>query len=110
MIRAVVSDFGGVLTNPLFEGFLHVQEQAGVAVEDFGAALGRLAERDGENPLFALERGEVTEEAFLADLGAELGHDVSAFSEQWFAACGPTRRCSRGCATRATGAACASPC
>jgi putative hydrolase of the HAD superfamily len=71
-IEAVVCDFGGVLTTPLFEAFAKVQEEFGIEAKDLGAAMQALAERDGENPLFPLERGEVSEDAFLAELGAAL--------------------------------------
>ncbi|HKF80852.1 MAG TPA: HAD family phosphatase [Thermoleophilaceae bacterium] len=64
MIRAIVSDFGGVLTSPLIEGFLAYQEQTGVTPEDLGKAMARAQEREGEHPLFQLERGEISEEEF----------------------------------------------
>jgi putative hydrolase of the HAD superfamily len=71
-IEAVVCDFGGVLTTPLFEAFAKIQEEFGIEAKDLGAAMQVLTERDGENPLFPLERGEVTEDAFLAELGGAL--------------------------------------
>jgi hypothetical protein len=37
VIRAVVSDFGGVLTAPL-QGFARIQAETGVPAEAFGAA------------------------------------------------------------------------
>ncbi|HEY1853091.1 MAG TPA: HAD family phosphatase [Solirubrobacterales bacterium] len=71
-IEAVVCDFGGVLTTPLFEAFAQIQEEFGIESKDLGAAMQALTEREGENPLFPLERGEITEDAFLAELGAAL--------------------------------------
>jgi putative hydrolase of the HAD superfamily len=71
-IEAVVCDFGGVLTTPLFEAFAKIQEEFGIEGKDLGAAMKVLTDRDGENPLFPLERGEVTEDAFLAELGGAL--------------------------------------
>jgi putative hydrolase of the HAD superfamily len=71
-IEAVVCDFGGVLTTPLFEAFAKIQEEFGIEAKDLGAAMQVLTERDGENPLFPLERGEVNEDAFLAELGGAL--------------------------------------
>ncbi|HEY2716623.1 MAG TPA: HAD family phosphatase [Solirubrobacterales bacterium] len=71
-IEAVVCDFGGVLTTPLFEAFAKIQEEFGIEGEDLAAAMRMLTERSGENPLFPLERGEVSEDAFLAKLGAAL--------------------------------------
>jgi putative hydrolase of the HAD superfamily len=71
-IEAVVCDFGGVLTTPLFQAFARIQEEFGIEAEDLRGAMGLLTERKGENPLFPLERGEVAEEAFLAELGGAL--------------------------------------
>lgn len=71
-VEAVVCDFGGVLTTPLFEAFGKIQEEFGIEAEDLAAAMRALTERKGENPLFALERGEIGEDAFLAELGAML--------------------------------------
>jgi putative hydrolase of the HAD superfamily len=76
-IKAVVSDFGGVLTTPLMTSFMALQDEIGISPEHFGTAMRTLSE-DGENPLFAMERGEITEVAFLERLaeGLEpvLGH------------------------------------
>ena len=38
-IRAVISDFGGVLTTPLQGSFMHFQEVAGIPLEALGQAL-----------------------------------------------------------------------
>jgi putative hydrolase of the HAD superfamily len=90
VIQAVISDFGGVLTNPLFEGFARFQERAGVPLEALGRAMQRLTEREGENPLYVLERGEDTEAAFFerlgAEIGAELGREVQLadFADHYF--------------------------
>jgi putative hydrolase of the HAD superfamily len=72
VIQAVVSDFGGVLTSPLLEGFARIQDDVGVPGEEFGKALARATEVDGRNPLFALEVGAITEEEFLATLERQL--------------------------------------
>jgi putative hydrolase of the HAD superfamily len=64
MRRALISDFGGVLTSPLQEGFLAYQEESGVSLEELGRAMARAAEEHGEHPLFALERGEISEREF----------------------------------------------
>ena len=81
MIRAVVSDFGGVLTTPLFGAFAAWQEEHGIPLEALGAAMVRGTSERGENPLYALERGELTEADFLAIVGdalrAELGRPVT---------------------------------
>lgn len=71
-IEAVVCDFGGVLTTPLFEAFAKIQEEFGIESADLGGAMQLLAEREGENPLFPLERGEVSEADFLERLDGAL--------------------------------------
>ncbi|HVW47767.1 MAG TPA: HAD family phosphatase [Solirubrobacterales bacterium] len=95
-IEAIVSDFGGVLTTPLMGSFLALQNEHGVSVEDFGAAMKAAAEAgDGEIPLFKLERGDITEAEFLEVLrdGLEprLGHrpHLHRFREIFFAALDP---------------------
>jgi putative hydrolase of the HAD superfamily len=65
VITALISDFGGVLTSPLFAAFSSYSEHLGVSGEDFGRAMARATEEHGEHPLFALERGEITEQEFL---------------------------------------------
>jgi putative hydrolase of the HAD superfamily len=109
-IEAVVSDFGGVLTTPLMNSFLALQDAHGIASEDFGKAMGAAAAAgDGENPLFKLERGDVTEAQFLDVLrdGLEplLGHrpELHRFREIFFEALDPNepmielmRECKRG--------------
>ncbi len=72
MRDVLICDFGGVLTSPIQEGFLAYQEESGVSLEELGSALGRAAEEHGEHPLFALERGEISEAEFAARLRAHL--------------------------------------
>jgi putative hydrolase of the HAD superfamily len=90
-IEAIVSDFGGVLTTPLLDAFVGLQERRGIPLEAFGAALARAAaDNGGTNPLFELETGRLTEAQFIAQLGAalraELGRDVDVerFGETFF--------------------------
>jgi putative hydrolase of the HAD superfamily len=90
-IEAIVCDFGGVLTTPLLDAFVGLQERRGIPLEAFGAALVRAAEQDGGvNPLFELETGRLTEAQFVAKLGAalhkELGRkvDLARFGEAFF--------------------------
>jgi putative hydrolase of the HAD superfamily len=71
-IRAVVSDFGGVLTTPLMTAFMSLQDEIGVSPEHFGTALRDLTDKEGENPLFKMERGELSEADFLVELGRAL--------------------------------------
>jgi epoxide hydrolase-like predicted phosphatase len=75
----LVCDFGGVLTTPLQEGFLAYQEESGMSLAELGRAMGRAAEEHGDHPLFALERGEITEEEFRTRIEAHLdgGFDLA---------------------------------
>ncbi len=90
-VEAVISDFGGVLTTPLFNAFAHVQEEQGIGLESLGKAMWRATQERGENPLFPLERGELAEAEFLRilehALEAEVGRPVSLanFGERYFA-------------------------
>ncbi len=68
MIKAVVSDFGGVITNPLIEGFTRAHAELGIPVEDLGTAMRLAAERNSEPPLWTLERGQLTEREFIGEL------------------------------------------
>jgi len=81
MIAAVISDFGGVLTKPLMDAFNRLQDGIGVPIEAYGPAFAYSLEHDGVHPLFAIERGEITEVEFLARLergfAAVLGREVS---------------------------------
>lgn len=77
-IRAIVSDFGGVLTTPLLNAFAAFQDDVGISPENLGLAM-RNGVKEGEDiPLFKLERGEISEDEFLARLSdgleAILGH------------------------------------
>jgi putative hydrolase of the HAD superfamily len=72
MKDVLICDFGGVLTSPIQQGFLAYQEESGVSLEQLGSALGRAADEHGEHPLFALERGEITEVEFAARIQAHL--------------------------------------
>jgi putative hydrolase of the HAD superfamily len=94
-IEAVVCDFGGVLTTPLLTSFMAIQDEIGIAPESLGKAMRTITEEDGENPLYALERGEMAEVDFLARVsdGLEplLGHrpELHRFREVYFEALHP---------------------
>jgi putative hydrolase of the HAD superfamily len=94
-IRAVISDFGGVLTTPLIGSFMAFQDQTGISTQALGSAMGRIYERDGVHPLYELEKGRVTEHDFLAslrvELSADLGHEpeMHDFKELYFDALNP---------------------
>lgn len=96
--KAIISDFGGVLTSPLLESFATVQDETGIPLDELGSALSRIAERDGGiNPLYRLEKGLITESEFL-DLVADemegsLGHRpaMHRFTEVYFDALQPNQ-------------------
>jgi putative hydrolase of the HAD superfamily len=94
-IRAIVSDFGGVLTTPLLGSFERVQDEIQIPAEYLGQALRAAAEERGDNPLFELERGELEESEFLELLSANLepllGHrpHLHRFREVYFDALDP---------------------
>jgi putative hydrolase of the HAD superfamily len=67
-IEAVISDFGGVLTTPLLQSFIAFQDETGITTETLGKAMAAATEANGENPLFEMERGEISEDAFLEKL------------------------------------------
>ena len=89
--RAVICDFGGVLTSPLVGAFVAVQEQSGAGVEALWGAMTRVAETTGRHPLFDLEKGLISESEFLSTLEAELEGDVSlrGFRDAYFSALHP---------------------
>jgi putative hydrolase of the HAD superfamily len=90
-IRAVVFDFGGVLSSPISGAFVHVREAVGISAEALGQAMAAVTERDGVNPLHELECGRVSEAEFMADLGAVLSEQLDRpvgmhdFSATYFA-------------------------
>jgi epoxide hydrolase-like predicted phosphatase len=81
-----ISDFGGVLTSPISEGFLAYQEESNVSLEELGRAMARAAEHHGEHPLYALERGELTEREFAERLERQLpgGFSLTRLRELYF--------------------------
>jgi putative hydrolase of the HAD superfamily len=86
-IRAIISDFGGVLTNPLWEAFAAWNERVGADPGVLGAALQKAGEERGDHPLYLLERGEITEGEFTAMVQAQLPAEIrlDGFSEIYFA-------------------------
>ena len=91
-IKAVISDFGGVLTTPLIQSFMAFQDRTGITTETLGKAMQAATEANGENPIFEMERGEITEVAFLDQLTEclepLLGHrpEMHRFREIYFEA------------------------
>ncbi|HEX7293510.1 MAG TPA: HAD family phosphatase [Solirubrobacterales bacterium] len=94
-IEAVISDFGGVLTTPLIQSFMAFQDRVGITLEELGEGMRAATEANGENPLFQMERGEISEDAFLAQLTDSLepllGHrpEMHRFKEIYFEALEP---------------------
>jgi putative hydrolase of the HAD superfamily len=89
-LKAIISDFGGVLTTPLLESFMAFQRLSGISLEELGKAMAAVAERIGANPLFELETGRMTEQSFLHELSAELSAqlerevELHGFGAQYF--------------------------
>jgi putative hydrolase of the HAD superfamily len=67
-IKAIVSDFGGVLTTPLLAAFAAFQDDSGISPENLGKAMRVGLEEGEEIPLFRLERGEISEDEFIEHL------------------------------------------
>ncbi len=90
-MKAIISDFGGVLTSPLQDALQASYDRSGVRLRDLGEALGALMVTRGENPLFELECGRLSEPEFSALLGAELSErlgraiDLTGYAEALFA-------------------------
>ena len=87
MIRAVICDFGGVLTTPLGTAFAAWSKESGVPLEALGTAMATATEQhDGQHPLFMLERGELTEPEFLERLQAAMpdGHSLDGMFDVWW--------------------------
>lgn len=91
-IKAVISDFGGVLTTPLLNSFGAIQDEIGIEAGTLGRAMQRIADSCGEHPLYDLERGRITETDFLAalrrELAVDLGHEpeLHRFADIYFEA------------------------
>jgi putative hydrolase of the HAD superfamily len=94
-VRAVVSDFGGVLTTPLLAAFAAFQDDSGISPENLGLAMREGLAEGEELPLFKLERGEISEDEFIERLedGLEsiLGHrpHLHHFRHKFFGALDP---------------------
>jgi putative hydrolase of the HAD superfamily len=86
VIKALISDFGGVLTTPLSAGFLAYEEEAPFTLAELGQALQDAGERYGEHPLHSLERGEITEAEFGRRVGEQLadGFDLTRLRQLYF--------------------------
>jgi len=85
-VRAVICDFGGVLTTPLFQSFAAYQKLSGIAPEQLRDAMAAAEAEWSEHPLFELEKGAITEAEFQRRLEAHLGDGASlaGFRETYF--------------------------
>jgi putative hydrolase of the HAD superfamily len=86
-IRAVISDFGGVLTNPLWEAFAGWNERVGADPGMLGRALQSAAEAaGGKHPLYELEKGHMTEAQFMEVIQEQLPERIQfdGFRETYF--------------------------
>ena len=86
-IRAVISDFGGVLTNPLWEAFSGWNERVGADPGVLGRALmSAAAAAGGKHPLYELEKGHLSEAEFTALVQAQLPEKIKleGFREIYF--------------------------
>lgn len=96
-VRVIISDFGGVLTNPLEEAFIAWQQETGIPLEELGMAMFAIAEEIGENPLYKLEKGEMSEpdfERIMQDqLRKQLGDETEFvdFAEFYFSQLTPNQ-------------------
>lgn len=96
-VRVVISDFGGVLTNPLEEAFIAWQAETGIPLEELGKAMFTIGEELGENPLYKLEKGELSEpdfERLMEDqLRSQLGQDTQFvdFADFYFSQLSPNQ-------------------
>jgi putative hydrolase of the HAD superfamily len=97
-IRAVIADFGGVLTSPLLDSFAAFQDASGISFEALGRAMAAIAAKHGRNPLFELETGRMTEADFLRSLSEELATqlgrpvELRGFGERYFEHLHPNER------------------
>ena len=75
-MKAVISDFGGVITLPLNQAFARAHEEMGVPLTALGDAMKLAASRSDEPPLYKLERGQMTDPEFMAIMQATISEVV----------------------------------
>lgn len=71
-MKAIVSDFGGVVTLPLNRAFQRAHAELGIPLEALGQAMKLSAQRAPEPPLWTLERGQLSEREFIEGLESAL--------------------------------------
>jgi putative hydrolase of the HAD superfamily len=86
MVRALILDYGGVLTTRSPTAREDFERLVGVSMLDYRDANTRAAARLGQDPLEAVETGRITEAEFKAALAAELpSADIDAMGEAYYA-------------------------
>jgi len=71
-MKAVICDFGGVLTTPLGNAFAAWSKESGIPLGDLGTAMAAATERHGDHPLFLLEKGLITQAEFIGRIDTEM--------------------------------------
>lgn len=96
-IEVVVSDFGGVLTSPLMNAFLAVQNDIGVSMEHLAEVMKLINDEEDMHPLFELECGRISEASFLkkVELGLQEAYGMTVslhgFRNSYFDALHPNQ-------------------
>lgn len=89
-IRAVLFDYGGVLTNPIEESLVTFAARHGLTAGQVNAAVGAVSRREGYPLMGALETGLVSEIEVARKVSAELTRvtgraiEIVEYREQWF--------------------------
>lgn len=68
MIKAIVTDFGGVLTTPLADAFAAFHADTGVSPAELFESMEEAFRERGTHPLHEMEKGLLTEADFIAQL------------------------------------------
>ncbi|MCA1655126.1 MAG: HAD-IA family hydrolase [Pseudonocardiaceae bacterium] len=97
-VRAVWSDFGGVITPPTADTLRTFCARAGLTPDQFSAAMRTIGDRYGTDPMAPLDTPLITEAAWSAQMTEVLrvDHgmhvDLSGFAAKWFADRATNRR------------------
>jgi len=84
VIKAIVCDFGGVLSTPLAGSFAKWSAHSGLPAEALGEAIAAVAGVDGAHPLYELECGRLSEQEFFARLEPHVGAPLNEFSDVYW--------------------------
>jgi putative hydrolase of the HAD superfamily len=89
--KALVVDYGGVLTNPVEETIVHFATKMGFTPQQFIESLVKASNVPGETIMGDLERGVISEAEFTQRISKELAditgveRDMGDFRDVWFA-------------------------